>query len=121
MAIVRSHDEYSLARSGPLTDYFFIHGRVLARRPFPAEVLAHAVLDQTDPLIFVMKRSDGVIDGIEQRLGVVSAELESGARVKVGIPFLYGVVEPAGCAHKRHRAVFHRIDLVQAARFESAR
>mmetsp|Transcript_22606 Transcript_22606/g.73488 ORF Transcript_22606/g.73488 Transcript_22606/m.73488 type:complete len:577 (-) Transcript_22606:175-1905(-) len=93
---------------------------VLARGVVPRQVLAHAVeLQRLKAVGVVAVREDGVAERIDHRLP--RAFVKGPARAEIGgwVELLDGVAQAPNRVDDWHRAVLHRVQLIQAAWLEA--
>jgi len=107
--------------SGTTLSNPFVHPNVFLRRSVPGEVLAHAIAHELLPRIPVAEGPKRFFDREQQSFAVVVRELEASTLAGPRVPVFNGVVEAAGGADDRDRAVAQTIHLVQAARLEVRR
>src|ERR1019366_471726 len=78
-------------------------------RDVPRKVFRHAAAHALHPLIPVLPGCSRLLDRTQQGLGSIFGEFETGG-------FVHRVIEAAGGAHDRYRAVAQAVHLVQATR-----
>src|ERR1700755_1301381 len=99
---------------------FFVRGGVFSGGFLPAEVLSHGVLHELRPLLLVVERAEGPINGIEKRMCFVCLKFEAGAGILARVPLLDCIVESASRSNHRYGSIFQGVDLIQAAGLEAA-
>src|ERR1017187_3975552 len=87
--------------------------RISRRRYLPRKIFGHAAKHHALPRFAVLEGAHGGSYRFQKCVARVLGKLESRA-------FLDGIIQPAGGANHRHRAVMQAVDLVQPAGFVTA-
>src|SRR5690349_6338237 len=90
---------------GPQLAGTLINAHIFPGRRGPGKIFRHAIAHQDLPGVPVLIRLQSRPHGGQQSFAGVLAEFEAGALVGARVPWLYGVVQAAGSADYRHRAV----------------
>src|ERR1041385_7951994 len=98
-----------------------IQNQKLSRRSFPREIRRHAVGGDLLPRFFAHIHGEGALDRRKKRLAGIVRELKAVTVPRQRVEIFDRVVEAAGRAHNRNRAVFEAVNLIEPARLIARR
>ena len=109
---------YLLPReSSPLLlQRFPVELKIGLRGSFPREVRCHGIVEEWLPMLRLKIETDGLLDGVEELLGIVSSEFKAvsflGGRIVMGD----GIVQSSRGPNHGDRPIFQAINLIESTR-----